>query len=549
MNPTLELVGPASETAIGLALALYRKFEESGKDRDTSAYENSQMFFEMGRIKIITSFGRYAIFQRVASSDAFIYVAWLDDVSPLLPTPGGSQITLGTVYPVFFEQLMELFYDRLKLYDDGSFLDREVTFANAILATGGEYLKWWTVRLWPIDNDAWGIVGFQLLLADHSTDYTALNYAKIFILPEDATTVTETDIDAGKVIHITYRVVLPPIYTHTIRGADDEGDNDNRLVYYHDPTTFTGNFYEMTVSGGTLSFTPYGLPDLPSGSFTAGTIGTPEYKADWWYRLISSEKALNIYAAAVRTDLIHYSNYSPDPHTVRLQTTMDCNVKKYDRATKTLQATYNLVPTMVDQILQGVGYPNYGANCNDTLGRVAAGWADFICSRFVPVGGTVLVDDAGVEYPILLAIELTQDWMGGVYGGYGSESDRAYYLSGGTPRDSAYLSVLAQPIILWLGGTASTGMWTWTGVDAVGLPISSAVAGQTIDKQPGGMASWDTWIGDSKTLIAKLNPGMTNFTTADTDQQIIRVQIAEGIPVVTLLKRSPLTETIFLSEI
>jgi hypothetical protein len=539
-HPRLILVGNSATDYVGHALALHRKFSQTGLLRQTVLIDGVIVLLSNPDIKILAAVPRFAVFVWDQIAAAFC-AYWLETAPKSFPALTPAHLpTLPTFWPLTTDNptypatgsAMVTLYDRLNFYatPQNGVMTSTVMFQGPILSVYGESLVWDipTEYINPATGNRWALLRY-FLEGYYNVNDLNIN-TKLVNTSQDANNLYETDYAAPNVYAISQSEVttgleLPGIRYHVLP--------EMVTAYIHDATTYSGTLFKVTeASDQTFDSVPLAITPAPHGArLTPPDLGATPAPAgsrhmDNMLDIFTSPAAKHYYIVRLTVDnaVNHYmglSDYSYDPSgsdTVLFPGTA-LTVDKVRKSDMALVQIYNLTPSSRDYVLQGfrpstpetlaaVGYPDNPSTYGWALNGRLVAWGqlntaptfnmDQIAAqtRIIPQNGYVLVDSSGNEYPILTGSILTQDGFGSVISAING---------GGTSGKG--MDVFCQAVVLWLG-TPPSGVdcYTWDGVDAAGLKLSTAQPGLRNDAGIGDMHVHYPGIGDSNSVMLQLVP-------------------------------------------
>ena len=493
-----------------------------------------------GEIPVVTSF---VLFEETGIATNQIYISFTAVVPGSFPARTSGSVDTSLLYPElsdlemlimitgisgssdFGQSLLVKYHDKMTFVKPGSVIPiRTITYITAIRSDNTHLAFYTSFFVTKNTGNQFGILNY--LNSDYGTQQV-----KLLLLnsPGSITPAFEADYDVHPVL----------VLRETSINDFEANRNKNDLIcYIHNGTTHSGNFYNLIRSGDTLGFTDFGLPSLPDGNYSL-LSDTVNWKYEEEIYRVFFPFTLSLWTLSVKTSLSPLLNDTYGFETF-IFPAMTCSADKRDLATKVSLSNYNLDSTTVDTVFQGVPNAFIATAAFRFHGSYTGAIPGFLTpfTRFMPVGGTVLVKD-NIEYPIAFGYMITEGTLLGSLG------------------------LLQQPTILWINGTADETMYTWSGVAAVGLSITKEMVSleqipfvpdlgedstYSVRKRP---LSWMKKIGnfesDNHVLLLQLFPTVPlvgGDTCVSKAQQIIRVKVEGITPVVTLLYYSDASKRI-----
>jgi hypothetical protein len=369
---------------------------------------------------------------------------------------------------------------------------------------------------WPTYN--WMFMCYQI--GGHTDDTATVKNptkAKIIVYTEAGGISSEFNSASLPIVLKRYSV-LPTPFVRNLYNSDLLADDERvrkTFMYLHDATTYSGTLYEAVDVEGTFGLAAVALPALPAGSRT-----TNRY-TDHVYDVFSSIEAQHYYVVVFTSDVAVVPQAGSYGVNIGFYSTTSLRVEKRKKTDWSLVETYNLTPSAIDRELQGLPVDAQILNCDS--GTAVEASINELLTRFIPVGsdtsvvapngvvsgvapktiGTVLVK-GGVEYPLYPVTVITQDYLD-----FSTAAKRQGYIETPTPEyvtaNGGKIGTLAQAALLWLEAPGTAGGKRWSGVDAVGLSITTSSDGNSIVKNIGHFQAWTREpISDGKTMWHQL---------------------------------------------
>lgn len=550
MMPTPILAGDCADFYLDTAIGLYKK----GKKGRFLVDDVALLLLDDKSLKIVMLFSDFALFQQDPVSRQF-YVLFQDVVPSTFPTFTNLLPGMPTFFPVYPDELLAPAYNQLQLYTPGSAAPYlTLAFQNPILSSHGEGLAWYAAMTHPnvpvrtgddptVTGNVWHLLKYQL--TGYVNPYDNPMTTKMTLSDGGTGNLWEYDFNAPNVV-CAHQVEVAGINYHRIKDTNATGDVVERVfAAIQDGSSYSGALFEVLESSNALGLNLLDLPALPSGSRGTYTYpGGSSYTEhiDWTVDVFTSERAQHYYIVKFCADnsigyygqdFIHVNDLCIFPGT-------SLTVEKRLKSDLSLVQTFNLTPTAVDQVLQGLSVHEQNANVvNAGYLMLGMGWSSDrstlispnLLTRFAPFGfGGVLVDESGNEFPVLVGISCTQDIFST------SDSNRAAYIAGTLSAVSfagysgSQANILQQTVALWLGGSGIG--YSWPGVDAVGLP------------GVGATSQCSSGIADSDTMMLQLQP-----LSDGTQQSIVTVNLQGGVPTVTLQRQQSTSQGFYMYDI
>jgi hypothetical protein len=529
-RPQITVVGEQGLDYVGQALALYGKFDALGQEYQTVKLDNATILLKQGDIKIIMDEPGFAVTEETGQLSLRFHTSFPESVPGAFPEFTGDEINLATLYPglssiqlallgyspTLDDQIAAVHHDRIDFYA-GAEIARTITFITSLRSTD-TFLEIWNFSQFPQEGATWIFLAY--LNQSHGVPQV-----KLMIVPEDATEPSwEYDADFGFV------QTARDIVSRNWEWFNREGVP---FLYFHDTDIHSGNFYGVEESDGTLVAPPFGLPVLPDGTYALLADGVNTKREDYFYRLLSptGSSLWNTVCKTAIANLIH-ATYGSEG---LIFDDMTARVERRDQSSFDLLDTFSLDPSAVDTTLQGISVDFISHSVYRFHGEYTGAMPSpqQVFSRFLPIGGAVLQSE-GIDYPLVIGYMLTENTLSGSYG------------------------LIQQPTILWVGGTADDSMFSWDGVDAVGLSITKEIVdGVPVDFTPDA-AVWNalnvkkrplSWLFQFQRWISDGAMMMFHVTSWEMAQQVITVKIIDAKPVMTLIRYSHYHQRIAFTEV
>lgn len=495
------LIGEGAEDHIDQAEALYQRVQ--GR-KSTYHLDGALFLVRPGEVKVIVFPSRYALVLQEPGLTPSQFRLEFDDAVPLNVPSGDLLPTTPTFFPVSSEYLLTLISSGTALTgisltipgESASFQD--VSFAAAIIWT----VPYIVVPGLLLEPAARGLANDRLFMTYMLTGVVNPNDQQIQakVTAYSSGVVDEQDGPGLPVLRIVSSLSISTLqqYGYFFRRIAVSPDVEKIIMYAHDGT-YAGSLYDVpdVVGGEYPAVDSSPLLSAPSGSRLnpppttkgSGTANAGSRYVDHTLDIFTSENAAHYYMVKTTIDsaVDHHMGYSdlydPNGSDTYLFPGCSLSVEKRLKSDFSLVATFNLTPSSIDTTFQG--FPSDQVNANGCVNADGTFSGDNLphLTRMFYQRGYVLVANDGTEFPIVTGVSISQ----------------ADYNSGDA-------NSFCQSVLLWLG-SHSGDFYTWPGVDAVGLKISS-LSGLGVNI--GFTRYIETGIGDSNHALISLFPFESN---------------------------------------